>query len=66
LGTFRGGIGGVARGLESFQLAEAAFDGVLDAGFVARELGERVGGEAVGVERAGQDIGFVVLAGWVR
>ena len=56
----------MARGLESFQLAEAAFDGVLNAGFVARELGERVGGEAVGVERAGQDIGFVVLAGWVR
>jgi hypothetical protein len=66
LGTFGNGVGGFAGCLEGFQLAEAAFDGVLDAGFVARELGERVGGEAVGVERAGQDIGFVVLAGWVR
>ena len=53
--------GGKPGGLEPFQLAQAAIDGALDAGFVAREVGERVSASAIDVEGAGQAVAGV---GW--
>jgi len=50
------GAGGSARGLTDFQLADAAIDGVLDAGFIAGEPGEGVGTIAIHVEGAGQEV----------
>ena len=57
----RVGGGGVARGLVGLQLAETAVNGALDAGFVAGELGERVGTFAIDVEGACQEV--AVLGG---
>ncbi|HTT60630.1 MAG TPA: hypothetical protein VMG35_02265 [Bryobacteraceae bacterium] len=49
---------GVAGCLIALQLAEAAIDGALDAGFVAGELHEGVGALAIDAEGAGQEIAF--------
>ena len=57
------GVRGVTGGLEGFQLAEAAVDGALNAGFVAGELGEGVGTLATHVEGTGQEIALVRRGG---
>lgn len=49
--------------LEGFQLAERAVDGVLDAAFVAGELGEGVGTLTIDVEGTGQEVAFVRQGG---
>src|ERR1022692_5179332 len=50
------GVGGAARRLVRFQLAETAVDGALRGAFVAGELGERVGTFAINVEGASQEV----------
>src|ERR1039457_1858626 len=60
------GGGGGAGCLIRFQLAEAAVDGALDAGFVAGEFGEGVGTLAIDVESAGREVALVGRDGWRR
>src|ERR1039457_5625343 len=60
------GGGGGAGCLIRFQLAEAAVDGALDAGFVTGELGEGVGTLAIDVESAGWEVALVGRDGWRR
>src|ERR1022692_732522 len=60
------GGGGGAGCLIRFQLAEAAVDGALDAGFVTGELGEGVGTLAIDVESAGREVALVGRDGWRR
>jgi len=60
------GARGIARGLEGFQLAEAAIDGALDAGFVAGEPGEGVVSIAIVDEGAGQAVAWVGRGGGGR
>src|ERR1017187_9165327 len=60
-----GGEGG-AGCLIRFQLAEAAVDGALDAGFVTGELGERGGTLAIDGGSAGREVALVGRDGWRR
>ena len=57
------GVGGAARRLVRFQLAETAVDGALQGAFVAGELGERVGTFAIDVEGASQEVALDGLGG---
>ena len=56
----------MAGSLELFQLAQAAIDGALDAGFVAGEPGEGVATIAIDDEGAGQAVAWVGRCGGGR